>query len=144
MATIPLTRSSYRALSALPLLCRARGISALRLHVPALAEAARATLAPRLALSIPFALHAIAVAKRLELPAFISGAPICLLGPYATSRIETKERTYVSACQACPARAACPGLDPAYLRAYGDAEVRATKAVPPAPTTHPTAALFRR
>lgn len=144
LVTTPLTRSTYRIVGALPLLVRARGIAALRLHVPELSASARVTLVPRLALALPFALHALAAAQRLELPAFVSGAPSCLLGPFASQRIETPTRAYGAPCASCPARSACPGVDRRYLDAFGDAELHAAKAAPPAPSSHPLAALFAR
>ena len=144
LATTPLTRSSYRIVGALPLLARARGIAALRLHVPELLAGARVTLVPRLALALPFALHALAAAQRLELPAFVSGAPLCLLGPFASRRIDTPPRAYGAACASCPARTACPGVDQAYLDAFGNGELRPAKAAPLAPSAHPLAALFAR
>lgn len=144
LVTTPLTRSTYRVVGTLPLLLRARGVSAWRMHVVELGPGAPKTLAPRLALALPFALHALASAQRLELPAFVSGAPLCLLGPYASLRIETRARAYGAACTACPARSACPGLDRAYLDAFGEGELRPAKAASPAPAAHPLAGLFSR
>jgi hypothetical protein len=143
VVTVPLGRSTYRSLTGIPLLLRARGIAALRLEVPLLAENEHPTRVPRLALALPFALHALAVAKRLALPAFLSGAPLCLLGPYGGERIASAPRSYAPVCEGCPGRAACPGVDPRYREAFGDAELRALKAAPPPPAAHPLGTRFR-
>lgn len=144
LVTAPLTRSSYRVVGALPLLVRARGLAALRFHVPELSARARVTLVPRLTLALPFALHALAAAQRLDLPAFVSGAPACLLGPFASQRIQTPARAYGAVCASCPARSACPGVDRRYLDAFGEGELRPSKAAPPPPSGHPLAALLAR
>lgn len=144
LVTVPLTRSVARVVSAIPLLVRARGAHALRFHVPMLREGTHPTLVPRLALAIPFALHALSTATKLELPAFVSGAPLCLLGPYATARIETPPRAYAAVCEGCPARSSCPGADPRYLATYGERELRALPLAPPPPSSAPLAEQFAR
>lgn len=144
LVTMPVTRSSYRVAGTLPLLLRARGVGALRFHLPELAPGAHPALLPRLALALPFVLHAVRAAQRLELPAFVSGAPLCLLGPFARERIASPPRTYAAPCEGCPARSACPGIDGAYLAHHGAGELRPTPSAPPGPAPDARAAAFAR
>ena len=71
---------------------------------------------------MPRVLHAVELARRVGLPAFLEGAPLCLTGPYA-SRVIVGDgaRAFAPSCDGCEARARCPGFDPRYLaRFHGD------------------------
>lgn len=149
VATTVLTRSSYRVLSGLPLLLSARGIAAWLVAVPLArgrAEDDFDRVHPRLALALPFALHAIEVARRMGLPAYLSGAPLCLLGPLARHSISAPEqagtRAFHERCEACGARDACPGLDPIYLARFGGDELRPREDRPASADAEPLASLF--
>jgi hypothetical protein len=136
VVTTVLTRSNFRVLGALPSLLAARGVLGLCISVPW--NAGRAAVASdrvvqRLALALPFALHALSAAHALRLPAWISGAPLCLLGPLALHSLPGGQRSYVSACESCAARSLCPGVDAAYLARFGADELTARDAPPAAP-----------
>jgi hypothetical protein len=140
VATTVLTRSNFRVLAPIPQLLARRGISAWVVSVPRVAGRAQAgfdRVVPRLGLSIPFALHAIAAARASGLPAWIAGAPRCLLGPLAAHAIEIEieqTRAYGAACDGCPARATstpCPGADALYLARFGDGELAPRPAAEP-------------
>jgi hypothetical protein len=122
----PITRSNYRVLGDLPALLAARGVSAWRLTVAAMAAtepAAQARTIPRLALALPHALHAAARARALGLDVTIVDAPRCLLGPFAELAATTAPRAFAAACQACRARERCGGVDPDYLARFGAGEL---------------------
>lgn len=125
LATTLLTRSSFRVLHQLPSLLRSRGVAEWRIEVPR-ADGALPfeRLMPRLALALPFALHAMGRAEQLGLPASIRGAPLCLLGPHAERALPDAPRAFASVCAECPARASCPGVDGAYLSRFGGDELR--------------------
>ena len=83
VATTIVTRSSYRVLSEMPILLHARGISAWQLAVPLARGRAQDDfdrVYPRLAMALPFALHAVEAARRLGLPTYVRGVLLCLLG----------------------------------------------------------------
>ncbi len=139
--TTVLTRSNFRVLAGIPSLLVARGVLAWFVSIPRLAgraETGRDRIAPRLGLAVPFALHAIAAASALALPARIVGAPLCLLGPYATSALADGERAYASACETCAARPSCPGVDPIYLARFGGDELSPRDSLPPTARTTPS------
>lgn len=134
VATTVLTRSNFRVLAPIPQLLARRGVSAWVVSVPRVAGRAQAgfdRVVPRLGLAIPFALHAVAAARASRLPAWIAGAPRCLLGPHGAHAIEIEievdqTRAYGAACEGCPARATstpCPGADALYLARFGDGEL---------------------
>lgn len=128
-----LSRSTFRVLSDLPPLLRSRGVAAWRIVVPHADDGLSfERLVPRLALALPFALHALSRAERMALSGWIHGAPLCLLGPFAKRALSSAPRAYGAACQRCAVRDRCPGLDPAYLERFGDAELRALDGAPPA------------
>jgi hypothetical protein len=126
-----LTRSNFRVLAPLPRVLWARGASAWCVQVPRWRgkAATRAdSVVPRLSLALPFALHALDAAAALGLPAFVRGAPLCLLGPFAARAMvpaEDDARAYGAPCAACPAREgeACSGVDAEYLARFGDREL---------------------
>lgn len=124
VVTTPLTRSNARSLGDLPAWLLDRGVAAWAVAIPrtaGLRTSAFDRLFPRLALALPYALHALEQARRKALPAWIRGAPWCLLGPYATRSLPDAPRAYGAMCEACPTRARCPGVDAVYLdRFRGD------------------------
>lgn len=122
-----LTRSNARVIGELPSLLRARGVRRWVVVVPR-AEAAPdpfTRVVPRLGLAIPAALAAIEAARGRGVEAWIEGAPRCLLGPLADRAVESAPRAFAPVCAGCRARAACPGVDGAYLARFGAAELRA-------------------
>ena len=134
VATTVVTRSSFRVLSELPVRLVGWGITAWSLAwIEPNGAAAQAfdRLVPRLGLAAPFVLHAIATARRLALPAFTSGLPLCVLGPFVDSAIEREaaDDRFAEPCTECPARPRCSGIAPAYLARYGDEELRPVTAI---------------
>jgi uncharacterized Fe-S cluster-containing radical SAM superfamily protein len=128
-----LTRSSFRVLSAIPRLLASRGVAAWCLDVPrwrGRAAVASDRVIPRLALALPFALHALDGAARLGLPAFVRGAPSCLLGPFAAVALDPGAGSFGEACGRCPSQPACAGVDAEYLARFGGDEL---STCPPAP-----------
>lgn len=141
VAATVVTRSSFRGLSALPLWLRDRGVSAWLLEVPRTAGRAASgfdRVVPRLGMAVPFALHALDTALKLGLPAWIRGAPLCALGPFAARALPDLPRAFAPACDGCDARPSCGGVEAVYLARYGDGELR-----PRAPVTGDAAELAR-
>jgi hypothetical protein len=140
VATV-LTRSNYRSLAPLPKLLASRGAAGWLIAVPVVAGAARGgfdRVVPRLGLALPFALSALDAAEALGLEARVSGAPRCMLGPYARWRLVEPPRAFAEACDGCPARDGCVGLDGAYLARFGGDEVQSARArMPAGPTDAP-------
>ena len=133
VATV-LTRSSFRALAPLPRMLASRGAAGWCIEVArwrGRAATASDRVVPRLALALPFALHAIDAAEAVGLPAFLRGAPSCLLGPWASRALDGDTRAYGAACQGCPSRSACPGVDEEYLARFGEGELAACAPVAP-------------
>jgi len=127
VATV-LTRSTFRGLAPMPRWLASRGAAGWCIEVPRWrgdAATAADRVVPRLALALPFALHAIDGAEALGLPAFVRGAPSCLLGPWASRALEGDTRDYGAACRECPSRAGCAGVDAEYLARFGDGEITA-------------------
>jgi hypothetical protein len=128
VATV-LTRSTFRVLAPMPRLLASRGARAWCIEVTRWrgSAARRAdSVVPRLALALPFALHAMDAAGALGLPAFVRGAPSCLLGPFAARAIEPAadhRRSFGEACATCAARPACAGVDAEYLARFGESEL---------------------
>lgn len=132
--TTVLTRSNYRILDQLPRLLRNSGAHAWNILVPRTAGAmglAFDRAMPRLAMALPFALRAVDAAVRQGLPAFIQGAPACLLGPMAGRALEGDVRAYAAVCERCPSRGHCPGVDAAYLNRYQGDELIARGSLAP-------------
>jgi hypothetical protein len=130
--TTVVTRSSFRGLASMARLLQSRGVAAWCLQVPrwrGRAATGADRVVPRLALAIPFALHAVDAAGALGLPAFVSGAPSCLLGPWASRALAVESRGFGEACAACDARTTCTGVDPEYLARFGEGELIACPAV---------------
>lgn len=129
--TTVLTRSNARSLAGLPGRLAAGGVAAWSVAVPAIAGRAMIafeSVAPRLGLALPHALHAVAAARGRGLAAFVAGAPLCALGPHRGWALGDgagwdPPRAFAPACAGCPARAECGGLDPLYLARFGGDEV---------------------
>jgi hypothetical protein len=124
VATV-LTRSSFRVLGPMPRWLVGKGARAWCIEVPrwrgrAATDADR--VVPRLALALPFALHALDAAAALGLPAFVRGAPACLLGPFAARALDDA-RDHGAPCEGCPSRSSCSGVDREYLARFGDREL---------------------
>lgn len=125
--TTPLTRSNTRILAAIPGLLADLGAVAWRIAATSGAEGQ----SPRLSVALPFALQALVAAERLGIPAVIEGAPHCLLGPLR-GRAVGPARAHPPLCADCPARGACPGVAPEYLR-FADEELSPRRLQPAAP-----------
>lgn len=124
VATV-LTRSTFRVLAPMPRLLSSRGARAWCIEIPrwrGLAATDADRIVPRLALALPFALHALDGAEAVGLPAFVRGAPSCLLGPFASRAIEDA-RSFGAPCAACSSRASCSGVDGEYLARFGESEL---------------------
>jgi hypothetical protein len=131
VATV-LTRSSFRVLTPIPRLLASRGVGAWCIEVPrwrGRAATSADRVIPRLSLALPFALHALDVARALGLAAFVRGAPSCLLGPFASDAIED-ERSFAEVCTGCPSRGSCSGVEAEYLARFGESELTPCKPLP--------------
>lgn len=125
-ASTVITRSNARNLPAIARLLAARGADAWCMHVPRARGRAATSfdrVYPRLAIALPFALFSLEVAATTRLPAYLRGAPLCLLGPLATRALPSPPRAHGDACAACPARAVCPGVEPEYLARFSGDEL---------------------
>jgi hypothetical protein len=145
VATTVLTRSNYRVLNALPPLLASLGVSGWQVTTPLVAGRAvkgMDPVVPRLALALPYALHALAAAQKLGLRAVVSGAPWCLLGPFAAQTIPSGRRALAPPCEACPVRDRCPGVDAPYLARFGDDELAPLASVPVVAALDATTRLF--
>lgn len=126
--TTVVTRSNYRNLAPMPSLLGSRGVAGWLLQIPRVAGRAAHgfdRVIPRLALALPFALHALDAAIARGIPAWIAGAPLCMLGPFATRALPETERAYAAPCGSCAARVHCGGVDAEYLARFGDEELSA-------------------
>lgn len=145
VATTVMTRSNYRVLNAIAPLLQSRGVSAWQVTAPRVAGRAVAAMdrvIPRLALAVPYALHAIDSGQRLGVRTFTGGIPSCLLGPFATRALPSTPRAYAPPCTGCAAKERCPGVDATYLARFGDEELTPLATVPPAAELDATARLF--
>ncbi len=131
VASTVLTRSNYRVINDLPRLLGSHGIAAWCVWVPRVAgRASELTdrVVPRLAIALPSALQAIDGALKRRIPAWIAGAPLCLLGPFASVALMDGPRAYGAVCDGCPSRARCSGVDAWYLARFGGDELIARNA----------------
>ena len=132
VVTTVLTRSNARALTALAPWLAAQGVAAWSIVVPRTSgrlHAAFDRVSPRLAMAMPYALHALTAAQQKGVTVFIRGAPLCVLGPFAARSLPDAPRAYDPArCTGCPARPRCPGLDARYLRRFGGDELSPSRA----------------
>jgi hypothetical protein len=137
VVTTVLTRSNARSLGALGAWLAGRGVAAWCVAVPRTAGRLVASfdrVFPRLSLALPYALHALAAAQAKGASAFLRGAPLCLLGPFAARSLPDEPRAFdPGRCGGCPARARCPGLDARYLQRFGGAELSPARAPAEAP-----------
>lgn len=135
VATV-VTRSNFRELAKLPPVLKRRGVAAwllevMRPHGRAADNFAR--VVPRIGMAMPWALHALEQARRNALSAWIRGAPLCALGPFAVSSLAPRDREDPSQpvpadwpppCRACPSQPLCPGVDSVYVEVFGHSELR--------------------
>lgn len=145
VVTTLVTRSSFRTLAAVPRLLSSRGVSAWALSIPRVAGRSHVSfdrVVPRLALAMPFALHAMTLAGSLGLPAFIHGAPVCLLGPFADRVLVDAPRAFGAPCETCSAAPVCPGVDATYLARFGGDELTACARTDPRETHPELRAMF--
>jgi hypothetical protein len=154
VATTVITRSNFRELPKLPPALKRRGVSAWLLEpVRAYGRAADgfARVVPRFGMALPWALHGLEQARRNDLSAWIRGAPLCALGPFAASALPDAPATagaeglkiYPEPCTSCPARPRCPGVDRVYLDVFGSKELIAREARQLAPFDEGRARLIR-
>ena len=135
VATTGITRSNYRVLNAIAPLLKSRDVSAWQVTTPLVAGRAVEAMdrvIPRLALAVPYTLHALDSAQKLGLRSFTSGIPSCLLGPFITRALPSSPRAYAPQCSSCPAKANCPGVDATYLARFGSDELAPPASAPPA------------
>lgn len=131
VATTVLTRSNFRSLGEMPAWLASRGIAAWRVLLPVAAGSAVDAfdrVLPRLALALPPTLYALEMARKQGLPAWIQGAPACLLGPFAARALRDLPRAYAPGCEGCTARATCAGVDARYLARFAGDELSASRA----------------
>jgi pyruvate-formate lyase-activating enzyme len=131
VVTTVLTRSNARSLAALAPWLAAQSVAAWSVAVPrVLGRLADSfdRVYPRLAIALPHALHALASAQKKGLAVFVRGAPLCALGPFAARSLPDAPRAFAPACEACPARPRCPGVDARYLRRFHGDELSSSRA----------------
>ena len=139
-----LTRSNYRVINAIVPVLVSRGVSAWQVTAPLIAGRAVAAMdrvVPRLALAVPYALHALEAAQKQGVRTFVGGVPSCLLGPFAARALPGVTRAFAPQCEACPARAGCSGVDATYLARFGADELKPVAMVP-APALDAVARMF--
>lgn len=132
------TRSNFRELARMPALLKRHGVSAWLLEwVRPFGRAGEsfARIVPRLGMALPWALAALEQARRIDLSAWIRGAPLCTLGPFAGQAIPASSSHHPPACTDCSARSRCSGIDLRYVEHFGVGELDARRAnrVPLAP-----------
>ncbi|MCS6799434.1 MAG: hypothetical protein NZ898_13075 [Myxococcota bacterium] len=116
----PVTRSNLHVLAELPRLLRVHGASRWTLD---LRPPDRGPW-PRLAVAVPYALHAASCGCALDLAVALRGAPACLLGPYRNLGEPVSGSSFAPVCTSCAWRDECHGVDARYLDRFGDAELR--------------------
>jgi MoaA/NifB/PqqE/SkfB family radical SAM enzyme len=134
VVTTVVTRSNFRELGKLVPLLKRHGVEGWLIEV--VRPFGRAAdnfsrVVPRFGMALPWALHALEQARRHALSAWIRGAPVCALGPFAAAALPDSARAYAKPCEACPARPHCVGVDAAYLEVFGASELRPVPAVEP-------------
>lgn len=91
---------------------------------------ALARTVPRIGIAVPHALRALERAARRGLAVGVAGVPSCALGPFAAYRLAMAGDTaHPAACEGCPSRSECAGIEPWYLDRFGAGELRSTPAV---------------
>lgn len=134
VAVTVVTRSNFRQLPQLPPALKRRGVAAWLLEfVRPFGRAADnfARVVPRFGMALPWALHGLEQARRHALSAWIRGAPVCALGPFAGSTLASAPRIHPAPCEACPSRARCPGVDQPCLDVFGFSELKPGETRPP-------------
>lgn len=130
VVTTVVTRSNFRELAKLPPALKRRGVAAWLLEfVRPYGRAADnfARVVPRIGMALPWALHALEQSRRHSLSAWIRGAPVCALGPFAASSLPSDARQHPPPCGECASRSRCPGVDAAYEEVFGHSELRPSK-----------------
>lgn len=134
VGTTPVTRSNFRSLRGmLPLLehngIRAWRLSCLRIVGPI--REAEQRMVPRIGMALPHVLQAVKHAGDSGIEAFVEGAPLCAMGPFADRRFaHHAPGGFAEVCGGCDARPQCGGVDPRYLERFGAAELRPRPAAP--------------
>lgn len=125
------TRSSFRELGKLPALLKRQGVAAWLIEwVRPFGRAGEsfARVVPRFGMALPWALAALDQARRVDLPAWIRGAPACTLGPFASRALLPElPASFPATCEGCSARERCPGVDARYLAHFGESELDARR-----------------
>jgi hypothetical protein len=122
----PITRSSYRTLSELPSFLQHHRVARWCLRIVTVDEFATEPAThwvPRLAMAMPFVLHAVVRAERLGLAVAVVDAPLCLLGQYQRHSIARTTRSHPAPCDRCRLRDRCVGIDPRYAERFGTGEL---------------------
>ncbi len=143
VVTTVLGRSSMRTLAELAPLLAGHGVAAWQitwLRIAGRAADAFDRLVPRLALAVPFALHALDRAQRLGVAVALVGVPACLMGPVAVHLHDDRSGAFSDACAGCAARDVCVGLAPEYLARFGPEELHRRTDVPIASAMSPALA----
>lgn len=149
VATTVVTRSNFRELPKLPPALKRRGIAGWLLepvHPFGRAADRFARVVPRFGMSLPWALHGLEQARRHDLSAWIRGAPLCALGPFAASALPehaSPSEPIAEPCKSCPSLARCGGVDPNYVEVFGDKELSAREVRAPADFDEGRARLMR-
>lgn len=146
VATTVLTRSNFRDLLPVVTELSSRCVAAWCVTVPTAAGSALRDfdrVMPRLALAVPFALHALEAARKSRLTGWIRGVPLCLLGPFAARSMPDTARAYGAPCDRCGVRDRCPGVDPMYLARFRGDELSPRASAPDGtPGDHSLARMF--
>ncbi|MFO7564888.1 MAG: radical SAM protein [Enhygromyxa sp.] len=137
VATTVVTRSNFRELPKLPPVLKRHGVAGwlIELLRPFGRAADRfARVVPRFGMALPWALHGLEQARRHDLSAWIRGAPLCALGPFAASALPVIDPPSGARapCDCCPALARCGSVDSVYLDVFGSKELVARVARPQA------------
>lgn len=134
VATTPITRSNFRSLRGMLPLLQRNQISAWRLsclQVEGRIREAEQRTVPRIGMALPHALQAAKLAQDAGIEAFVEGAPLCAMGPFAALRVPHHvPGGYAEACEPCEARAQCGGVDRRYLERFGTGELRPREVAP--------------
>ena len=141
LVTTVVTRSNFRVLGELPAYLADRKVAQWVLALPRVAGRAATgfdRVVGRLGMVMPYLLHAAERGASLGLDVGVAGAPLCALGPRHGLAIASAVRGFDPICDACPGRAHCCGIDPAYLARFTAEELRPLAAPLPAPATWPT------
>lgn len=148
VATTVVTRSNFRELPKLPPALKRRGVAGWLIEpVRPFGRAADhfARVVGRFGMGLPWALHGLEQARRNDLSAWIRGAPLCALGPFAASALANTPRCAAlpEPCTSCPERTRCGGVDPVYVEVFGSKELIARPARPAAEFDQGRARLMR-